>query len=1110
MTQSQVLNFRVIVLVFGTCFLVLPTALLADTQVTKNITTNTTWNEAAGPYVIQNDITVATGTTLTIGTGTVVKFAGPYSLRFNGTLKAGGTATKKVTFTSIKDDSVGGDTNRDGSASAPAAEDWQSLVFLPGSVGVITHSNIRYAGYAYRVPDASPAIYNLGGNVSVSNSEVKNSFLFGVGQTAGQLKLSSNTISQNNYGVAIKGGSVDLTSNKLSGNSIGLIDDGNATIKLSGNTFQDGDAAIVFYPNKQRSIVESNNKATGNTHNGLMLVGLVKATFTLSKSGSLPYIVQTNPGSGGMGKLTFDGNNLAVAPTGHLKLVAGTIIKFGEGANLPVEGSLTVSGTQSAPVVFTSIFDNTYGGDTWDRSDVRPRAGDWGDIQLKNKSKASISRSIFRYGGESQYNSGAILFNQGGTLSVAYSSIADSEHSGIRHDSGTTTLRYNTIVDHLSYGVFYNGAANGANVDARLNFWGDPVGPFHPTTNPKGFGISVSDKVLFKSFLTTPNATTPALPCCSSVLFLPGIMGTRLFDAASLEQYWEPKFITDISKLALYLNGTSIFKILALGVIDTIPTDGSDIYKSLISDLEKMKTSGLVKDYSAHGYDWRLSLTNILADNKLEDKVRELAKNSKTGKVTIIAHSNGGLLAKALINELGSDADIVDDLVMVAVPQLGTPQAVGALLHGYSSGIPKKWPVFIPEARMRSLASTTSAIYNLLPHSDYYSSAGASIYDPLITFEPGVATNKFINRYGYGVSNYNELYEFLYGAEGRGNPAYTNTTEPARIHRSLLDRSINEVLKIDSRWMPPAGLRIHQIAGVGVLTPQQINYSTDAKGKILYGVKRTVDGDETVIEPSALAMSTSSHMVRRWWVNLEKYNGLLVNDREHADITEVEDLRSFIFNNIVGTSTSYTYAHLSKTRPIITGIDRLSFILHSPLSLSYVESDGTIVDEIKPNGKNSKFNRYGEVQIIDVYNGEKGELQLTGERDGSFTLDVEEVIGKNITSATTFDAIPSSATTKALLRVLGQRISDIMPLVIDYEGDGINDFSLQPHKGDSANLEEAVLLSPSSKELLEELKNYTEDISKQVLDGLQAPTDGVSVEIEVENINYNELENTRQ
>ncbi|MCB0190769.1 MAG: hypothetical protein KDJ65_02395 [Anaerolineae bacterium] len=41
-------------------------------------------------------------------------------------------------------------------------------------------------------------------------------------------------------------------------------------------------------------------------------------------------------------------------------------------------------------------------------------------------------------------------------------------------------------------------------VDARLNWWGDASGPFHPTLNPTGVGDQVSDGVLFEPWLESP------------------------------------------------------------------------------------------------------------------------------------------------------------------------------------------------------------------------------------------------------------------------------------------------------------------------------------------------------------------------------------------------------------------------------------------------------------------------------------------------------------------------------------------------------------------------------------------------------------------------------
>ena len=87
------------------------------TYVSGTITNNTTWTIDNSPYVIQDSIAVASGVILTIDPGVVVKFAFYNSqLIVNGALNANGVVSQPIFFTSIKDDSVGGDTNKIGRA----------------------------------------------------------------------------------------------------------------------------------------------------------------------------------------------------------------------------------------------------------------------------------------------------------------------------------------------------------------------------------------------------------------------------------------------------------------------------------------------------------------------------------------------------------------------------------------------------------------------------------------------------------------------------------------------------------------------------------------------------------------------------------------------------------------------------------------------------------------------------------------------------------------------------------------------------------------------------------------------------------------------------------
>ena len=54
-------------------FLGLPSFVLADTAVSGAISSDTTWSSSGGVYVIDSSFSVATGTTLTIEPGTIIK-----------------------------------------------------------------------------------------------------------------------------------------------------------------------------------------------------------------------------------------------------------------------------------------------------------------------------------------------------------------------------------------------------------------------------------------------------------------------------------------------------------------------------------------------------------------------------------------------------------------------------------------------------------------------------------------------------------------------------------------------------------------------------------------------------------------------------------------------------------------------------------------------------------------------------------------------------------------------------------------------------------------------------------------------------------------------------
>ena len=89
--------------------------------VSGTIDEDTTWSPLDGVYVINGNVTVNAGVTLSIEPGTIIKFDPTlyssyyhYSMTVNGILDAQGTVDDPIYFTSLRDDTVGGDTNGDG------------------------------------------------------------------------------------------------------------------------------------------------------------------------------------------------------------------------------------------------------------------------------------------------------------------------------------------------------------------------------------------------------------------------------------------------------------------------------------------------------------------------------------------------------------------------------------------------------------------------------------------------------------------------------------------------------------------------------------------------------------------------------------------------------------------------------------------------------------------------------------------------------------------------------------------------------------------------------------------------------------------------------------
>lgn len=216
---------------------------VADTQVSSNITSNTTWTATGSPYVLTKSITVSSGVTLSIQPGVTVEFnAGTFGqLSVDGAVSAIGTAGSPVTFMSYQAASGGG-------APGQYVGLWvNASASLPSQFSYV---DFRYGG------DGSGAYYQYGelrvaaGSVGIDHSDFEYNQYSGlqIGTGAASVTVSSSTFSHDGDGIAVVDGS-------------GVLQVSNSTIT---NNTQDG----MFFDVASTSVAGSSVTTSDITQNG--------------------------------------------------------------------------------------------------------------------------------------------------------------------------------------------------------------------------------------------------------------------------------------------------------------------------------------------------------------------------------------------------------------------------------------------------------------------------------------------------------------------------------------------------------------------------------------------------------------------------------------------------------------------------------------------------------------------------------------------------------------------------------------------------------------------------------------------------------------------------
>ena len=334
-------------------------------------------------YLATADLTVPAGQLLTVEPGAIVKFANGTSCEVLGDLiAAGGTGT--TAFTSVLDDSIGGDTGADGPTSGvPGA--WGGLRALPGSNIVVEGALLSFGG------GLAPVVSGEGGAI----------------------ELRDNTLSFNS-GAGLDGLGLD------------------APLTVEGCAFENNTGWAVFNVRIEQLSGFSNNTAADN--------GIADAVQVAFGDIERDVAITADNLVGGV-LVTRSSLNLNAGVT--VELGPGVIVKtpaFAVG-NWEIDGTLNIAGTAADPVIFTSTADDTVGGDTPKDGLTLGAPGQWGGLRARTGGALIAQHLEVRHGGV--FGLRAVLA-EGGSLTLAHSRMFANEGPGVDINSQTTAV---SIID---------------------------------------------------------------------------------------------------------------------------------------------------------------------------------------------------------------------------------------------------------------------------------------------------------------------------------------------------------------------------------------------------------------------------------------------------------------------------------------------------------------------------------------------------------------------------------------------------------------------------------------------------------------------------------------
>ncbi len=527
-----------------------------------------------------------------------------------------------------------------------------------------------------------------------------------------------------------------------------------------------------------------------------------------------------------------------------------------------------------------------------------------------------------------------------------------------------------------------------------------------------------------------PGVSANRLP----VILIPGVAGTVLFSTGQGEVW---PLAPQANRMDMTLNPDGKTPATGAGIYvgDIIRRSGPmNFYGGMMNYLTQLGYKEGT-DLFTLPYDWRLSNDEHFV--RLDETINAALEKTGSKKVILVAHSMGGLIARAYVLSNPVRAGKVDSFITMGTPYWGAPKVYYALINGYQFGNPT-----VRQELMKILSQNMAAAYQLLPRVPFIQDTASN--RPLSLEESYGIRYKWFEDVIPGIMR--DKYVVTAGNTQTFNSSLLQKAEQFHASSGIKQAPVP----------PPAGVKQYVIIGQGVKTLAGYNLRDWQPGLVFYGsYLELADRREVILEPVFL---DGDGTVPMWSLETSgatatyyvPYTG---DSSAHGDLPSNRTVQAIVGQILSGKPPSpvqYPNTYPKDYREVEGGVISLilglgystDFTLHSAAHLKITDGSGGAlgfnsqggIDENLPTGTFLNIDGVEYTSIADPnrsYN-----VSVTAVNDGQFQLTAKTTKDGTITTFS-YPEVTVKVGDVAQLSVTPSQVTANMPPLVANDGKNI-------------------------------------------------------------------------